>query len=169
MMRFFEKKPKQNDGFSLVEVIVSIAIILVAIISITGLFISLLNSSQKGLDLTNGLVVAESVMNQYLYDKQETAGGLYANLTDNTSSPFTGTTESDYGDELSHKTVYSYEIVCKDMKTTAPLNLKRLDVTVSWWRDPEKESEYKAGYGRLTVYISRLVYTSEKMEVIPEF
>lgn len=163
------KRSKLNNGYSLVELMLSMTIILIAMISIIGLFVTLFRSSQKGLDLTNGLVVAESVMNQYIYDKQEMAGGLYSNLTDNSASPVTGTTENDYGDELSHKTIYSYQIICRDVKTTAPLDLKKLDVTVSWWRDPEKESEYKTGYGRLTVHISRLVYTSEKMEVIPEF
>ena len=168
-MTDIKKIKKLYKGYSFLELMLSMTIILIAMISIIGLFVSLFKSSQKGLDLTNGMVVAESVMNQYIYDKQELSGGLYSNLTDNSASPFTGTTENDYGDELSHKTIYSYEIICRDVKTTAPLDLKKLDVTVSWWRDPAKESEYRTGYGRLTVHISRLVYTSEKMEVVPEF
>ncbi len=168
-MKDIVKRLKLNNGYSLLELMLSMTIILIAMISIIGLFVSLFKSSQKGLDLTNGLVIAESVMNQYIYDKQELSGGLFSNLTDNTASPETGTTETDYGSEFSHKTIYSYEIICRDVKTTAPLDLKKLDVTVSWWRDSAKESEYRSGYGKLTVHISRLVYTSEKMEVIPEF
>lgn len=166
---------KLNNGYSLLELILSMAIILVAMISIIGLFVTIFRSSQKGLDLTNGMVVAESVMNQYIYDKQEMTGGLYANLTDNTASPHTGKTKRDNPNEeelwpgFSHKTIYTYKVVCTDVKTTPPLDLKKLDVTVTWWRDPARESEYKTGYGRLTVHISRLVYTSEKMEVVPEF
>ena len=162
---------KNDNGFSLMELMLSMAIIVVALVSIIGLFISLFRSSQKGMDLTNGMIVAETVLNQYLYDKQGMLGGLYGNLIENVADPETGTTSDSelYGEDFKSRTIYTYEIICRDVKNSPPKDLKKIDVTVTWWRDPDKEGEYKSGYGRLVVKLSRLVYTSDELEVIPEF
>ena len=164
-------KAKNDDGFSLAELMLSMAMIVVALVSIIGLFISLFRSSQKGMDLTNGMIVAETVLNQYLYDKQGEPGGLFENLDENISSPDTGTTSDSalYGKDFKSRNIYSYEIVCRNVKDSDPKNLKKVDITVTWWRDANREGEYKSGYGRLTVKLTRLVYTSDQLEVIPEY
>jgi len=166
-----------NKGFSMVEVVISVAIIAAAMLLIMGLFLTMFTASQKGVDITNGLLIANSVMNEFLYDKQgigNMGNQLYNNLQD-TSSPITGTTleresgEYGFGKEFTKKTVYTYEITCRQVSGTSDQSLKRVDVKVWWWQDPKKAGRAKTGYGELSVTVSRLVYTGDQMEIVPEF
>ncbi|MCD4784384.1 MAG: type II secretion system GspH family protein [Candidatus Eremiobacteraeota bacterium] len=151
------KKPPEEKGFSLVELMIAVSIIATALLLFIGVFFSMFKSSQKGVDLTAGIVVAESALSEYLYDRQEMSGGLSTNLVDNVGSPITGTTTL-------NKTIFTYEITCQDVGTG---NLKKIDVVVWWWQDTALKKEFKSGYGKLNVSISRLIYSQNTMNIIP--
>lgn len=151
------KETPEEKGFSLIELMLAVSIIATALLLFIGVFLAMFKSSQKGVDLTAGTVVAESVLSQYLYDRQEMSGGLPVNLIDNVGSPVTGTATL-------NKTIFTYEITCQDVGTG---NLKKIDVIVWWWQDAGPRKEYKSGYGKLNVSISRLVYSLNTMNIIP--
>lgn len=149
----------QSRGFSLVELVFAIGALAVAFLMIVALFLSLFKSSQKSLDLTTGTLVAESAMAQYLYGLQEQPGGLADNLKDNTANPFRGSSRL-------NQTEYYYEILCNDLGTA---DLKKVSVRVWWWEEnPDRKENPRQGYGKLSVEISRIVYTDSKMEIIKQ-
>ena len=117
----------EKEGFSLIELMLAVSIIATSLLLFIGVFFAMFKSSQKGVDLTAGTVVAESVLAQYLYDRQEMSGGLPLNLVDNVGSPITGTTTL-------NKTIFTYEITCQDTGTG---NLKKIDVVVWWWQNTD--------------------------------
>ncbi|MCE1248390.1 MAG: type II secretion system GspH family protein [Firmicutes bacterium] len=151
------RKNSTLKGFSLIELVLAVSIVATALILFIGIFFAMFRASQKGVDLTAGTVVAESVLNQYLYDQQEKTGGLPVNLTDNSGSPYTGTTSL-------NKTIFTYEITCQDTDST---DLKRLDVQVWWWQSDATRQDNKEGYGKLHVKLTRMVFTRSKMAIIP--
>jgi type II secretory pathway pseudopilin PulG len=150
-------KKRTVSGFSLIELVLAVSIVATALLLFIGLFFTMFRASQKGVDLTAGTIVAESVLNQYLYDQQEKTGGLTVNLVDNSGSPYTGTTSL-------NKTIFTYEITCQDTDNT---DLKKVDVQVWWWQGDVAKQDNKEGYGKLNVKLTRLVFTRSKMAIIP--
>lgn len=157
---------EHTEGYSLMEVVFSIAIISAAILILVGLFTIMFRSSQKGVDLTIGTVVASSELAKYLYTQQEAPGGL-ENLDTDGFPPYRGTVTL-------NRTVFSYEIRSFSVGSHPDLeDLRKVDISVWWWQEtPESLSQefkpgFRPGYGRLNVKLSRIVYTKEKVRVVP--
>ncbi len=149
---------QEHKGYSLIEVVLSIAIISTAILILVGLFTIMFKSSQKGVDLTIGTVVASSELAKYLYTLQETPGLGLDSLDTDGDPPYRGTVTL-------NRTVFSYEI----KSFSAGPDLRKVDISVWWWQKaPDSFSqEFRTGYGRLNVKLSRIVYTKEKVRVVP--
>lgn len=146
---------KEFSGFSLVELMLAVMITTLVLLMFIGIFMSMLQSAQKGIDVTSGIIVAKSVMNRFLYDAQEKPGGLDINLYDTGNDAYKG-------EVWFNKTEYKYEISCKD---TGADELIKVNVRVWWWQGEVKE-EHRIGYGNLSTGISRVIFKGSKMEVI---
>ncbi len=130
-------------GFSFLELMVSICILASSIMLILGLFVHLFNASQKSVDLTAGTVVAESVLQKYLYDTPFPPQNL--------AIPYSGVVQL-------NNQAYIYTIYVQDINSS----LKRVDAVVTWWnRTPDRAS--KEGYGMLKTEISRLIYRNSRI------
>lgn len=69
MMKLLNKKQKNNGGFSLVELIVVIAIMVVLVAVLAPVFTKYIESSRKSTDVQNANSIAEAVLADYADQK----------------------------------------------------------------------------------------------------
>jgi type II secretory pathway pseudopilin PulG len=153
----------KNTGFSLVEVVLAIAIVATSLLLFIGVFLTMFRASEKGVDLTAATVVAESQLNKFLYWKQEQEGGLDGlGLVGDAVEP-------GGSGKVKHNTIeYTYEIKSRIADPAMP-NLRKVDVTVYWWGDDANPTvQTKTGYGNLHVTLSKLIYTKNTIALNPE-
>jgi len=123
---------------------VAIGILATALVLVIGVFMLGLTASQKGADLTAGTVVAEFIMDEYIY-------GI--DFTD-MPNPAAGTAiQAGAGTYSLNNTDYSYSIDVTSIDT----DLKKLDVVVWWWAQ-SPDDPGRQGFGQLKTTLSRLVY-----------
>lgn len=156
----------RQEGFSLSEVLLAIALISIALLALIGQSALLAHSSQKVDDRTVALDIGRSVVDRITKEalNDEPAGRLEEVWEqDSRTDPFeedaitVGFTEYSY-------TLYIYDVVnitSGQTLGTGPTGtenegtrLKRFDVKVEWWGG---ESQQRSGAGKLSVQSSKLV------------
>jgi type II secretory pathway pseudopilin PulG len=161
------KFPGQTKGFSMVELVFAIAVIATSLLLFVGIFFTMFRATQKGVDLTAGTVVAESKLASFLYNVQEHSESPYDTRFPNglDSLKDDGSVVDSGGEDL-NRVKFSYEIRSWKVSTDPALvNLRKVEITTWWWGDNNNPTvvQNKAGYGKLSVVISRLVYTKNKL------
>ncbi|MFP4498182.1 MAG: type II secretion system protein [Vulcanimicrobiota bacterium] len=142
-----KKRKTNNNGFSMMELILSLAIIGLALMFFMAVYFGLFKASQKGVDLTAGTTIAESELTQFMENLESNPAGLSSITT--VTFPVTGSSTL-------NTTVFDYEINGSVVPNTDG-NLYKVDIVVWWWAGDEEKAK-RQGYGRLSVRMSRLVY-----------
>ena len=162
---------KERYGFSLVELLVSVAIVATVLLYIIGIFTSGMKANRKSIDLTAGTLVAESVMTHELYgilsDDDKRAKFFNSSIYSSGSSCMEGT-------QNLNNTVFTYKLFVTDLPETfggSNNRLKKVDVQVWWWSDDVGEegggsgnnvNAFKQGYGVLSVGLTRIINEQTK-------
>jgi prepilin-type N-terminal cleavage/methylation domain-containing protein len=64
-----------RSGFSLIELMISMAILTTAILLMAGIFLSAIKTTHKGIDLSSGILVAKSVLSEEIHNIETGASG----------------------------------------------------------------------------------------------
>ena len=105
-MELLNKKQRNNGGFSLVELIVVIAIMVVLVAVLAPLFSKYIESSRRSTDVQNASSIAEAVMAD-VADGKITASDTYVVVTDNNVSAITKQPKTK-GDAVKADDTFSY-------------------------------------------------------------
>jgi hypothetical protein len=129
------------------EILMSIMLASVLIVSVLVVLTQLLAGAQKSSDLASGAVVAERLLNDIVNQPTLAAGG-----------PVQGMLRSGPAGEAATEFHYSTDIQSVD--SSNPVGLSYL-VTVDVWWTVDSPTQQKAGVGKLSTRLSRIVYRSE--------
>lgn len=142
------------SGFSLVELIISIAVIGTSVILVVGAFIVLVKGTQKASDLTSGSVAADGLLSQEIYQIMCVDSVRIAYFKDTTS--YRTPTLVRGGTYQLNNTLFLFKIYLQDIPLSAAnlhniqtdvngrsTPLKRLDVVV-WWDDLTSATQTQA-------------------------
>lgn len=158
-------RAKRQKGFTLIEIIASLAIIGLGLVGIMSLFPVGIDASKRAGDLTNATVLGQSVMNQIrsaakkgdlsLSDAKrlfETSGQVFKDFDSNFSPTKIIPVEDSYIPRVMAKsgeaTLYQFQVKFEDPPKTEKLDdlnrvgLQKVTVTVSWPPD-EEEIEFR--------------------------
>lgn len=122
---------KNKKGFSIVELLVSIAIISMIIVMTCILYSYMMKVSAKGVDISIGTQVAENKLNEIAGDDSNES--LRKNISSvSPSKPFVTT-----GVDKTGKTDYYWLVKISSVSGTnySKMNLFFVDVIVFWWAD----------------------------------
>lgn len=167
-----DKKTKLNSsgrigGFSLIELLISMSIIATALVFLIGVFTTGMRANRKSVDLTAGVLVAESIISQELYGilqddtKREV---FFNNSTSSTTVPYV------QGVRYNNNTKFTYKMFVSNVDSIGEGTdnaMKKIDVQVWWWNNEEatteEEKSFRAGYGIVSVGLTRLVNQQSKL------
>jgi Tfp pilus assembly protein PilV len=145
---------RNRAGMSLAEVMLAVGLLGLILVAVIGLFHSLLSSTSKSGDLTAATVLAQHRLNELVAQQPQ-------NLT---------TYGLDFPAEVVTKGLYTHDSkTSTDFYTQAEPELLYIDnkvgkayylqVTVFWWTaDNSKTTATRAGHGKQSVTIGRMVY-----------
>ncbi|MDO5296702.1 MAG: type II secretion system protein [bacterium] len=160
---------KKTQGFTILELMISMSIISIALVFLIGVFTTGLRANRKSVDLTAGTLVAEEIISQELYgiladaDKSKTFFGE-GSTTDTNKLYVQGT-------KYHNNTKFTYKMFISDVKNMGDKDnankIKKVDVQVWWWNDEGQEpsatqESFRAGYGVVSVGLTRLVNQQSK-------
>jgi Tfp pilus assembly protein PilE len=149
-------------GFTLAELLVSLFLVSVSVLSVVAMGISTLRAQQKDTDRPLGTLAAERVLNERIYAVQsDTLANRNAWwATDHSASPWL------VGNLTVNQTEYDYNLYTTTISDTAGVKLgsgnpsfnglKKVDVVVTWWNG----SKGQTGYGQMQVTKTALVNRS---------
>ena len=156
-------------GFSIMELLISMSIIATVLVFLIGVFTTGMRANRKSVDLTAGVLVAESVISQELY-------GILADPYNSDAffkSNYSASSEYVKGTRYNNNTKFTYKMFVKDVtnigdsgSSGAKNAMKKVDVQVWWWNDEkngEPADDWRAGYGVVSVGLTRLVNQQSKM------
>lgn len=161
------KERSVRQGFSLLEVVVSVGILAVGILTIIALFTQLLRASQKSSDSSLGVLAAESVLNKTISDILNDTGVVSRTDFWNGNSPPDSPIE---GSLKAGQTLMTYRITYQTLVDTAgdelgddlPENrVKKVDI-ILWW-GTDDPSETRVGYGQLSTSASRIINEQDEI------
>ncbi|MBS2034465.1 type II secretion system protein [bacterium] len=137
-------------GYTLGEVVLAMALLLVFIVFLIGLFLRLFQSSTKGLDSSIALGIAESVLSQVNDASPSTWPTLMGNQGVINRDP---------------RTTAEFVTECAFTQPSLPPDAVEMgdiyEVTVAvYWMDQSRSVGNRRDYGRQSVRLSRLVYVS---------
>lgn len=163
-------------GFSLVEVMVSICILAMVLLYVIGVFTTGMRANRKSVDLTAGILVAESVLTHEMH-------GILNYDSDKRNAMFSDSASSSEpfvtGTQHINNTVFTYKIFVSNVGSADDIfnktsnHLKKVDVQVWWWNDSiatdgstttsgtgteaDRAKSFRDGYGVLSVGLTRLI------------
>ncbi len=128
----------RNRGFSIVEVVLSIAIMSVTIVMVCAMYTFMMRVSQKGFNVSVGTNVADRLMNELASQKGSKLNTL---LIENHLSGFRAC-----GNELVGDSPYYYILEVKPLPNPySSRNIVRVDLVVFWWTDNTFDAELAKG------------------------
>lgn len=139
-------------GLTVAEIVLSLALLLLVMVSVIGLFTKLLASTTKTTDLTAGTIFAQRVMERAVRAGPPGWGG----------SGVTALGQTDvYTHDIDNQTTFLYRVIPAVMYSPPELPLRmgtlyNIDVLVYWWVDDPDRA--RAGMGRLSFMTSQTVY-----------
>lgn len=138
-----------NGAFTLAEVIISLALTVIVVLTLLGLGLTALQGNRKSTDLVAGQMAAEQELRELLYDAKANATAPLWSVNSRTApyqvDPLTlsGTTYK----------IYTY---ASDVTIVPPpyRGLKKVECIATWWDAP---SGARTGYGVLQASASQFV------------
>lgn len=148
-------------GFSIIELIISLAILSSVGLLVMATLTRMLKPSQKAADLSAGVVVAQSVIEEEVHAILSDTGAISkASFWTNNAppaSPITGNITvggTDYSYQMEYQTVID-QITGDPLGGTDPeRQVKKVDITVWWWNSNADDA--REGYGQLQTQASQL-------------
>lgn len=145
-----------RKGFSLIELMIAVAIMASAIILVVGVFVAGMKATQKSADLTAGVIVGEFALQGYvqgIFDKN------FDTLIGNISGTYT-----------LNNVIFAYQIDVTDVdvdnsKAPPVVKMKNLVVTVSWWggdSNAARGAGDEVSFGMLKTSLSRMIYRNSR-------
>ena len=135
-------------GYSLGEVVIALALMMVLLVFVSGLFLRLFQSSTKGLDASIALQMAESTM-------------IQAKDADPSSWPSLAGSRQVTNRDTQSTHEFVTEVVASNPPITSNAMGEVYELTVAvYWMDQATNPASRLGYGRQCVRLSRLVYVS---------
>ena len=143
---------KATPAFSLLETLVSVAIVTIALLVVAGVFISILSAGAKNSDAEAGVLIAQSQLNQAVYNLTDSASLplAYAYAVPTLAYPPTNVTINNQ--------VFSYNITLQNVSVPGPVVAKNglfLCSIQMWWASDA--SGVRQGQGKTSTSMSRLV------------
>ncbi|MCL5774268.1 MAG: prepilin-type N-terminal cleavage/methylation domain-containing protein [Firmicutes bacterium] len=145
----------RRKGFSLIELMIAVAIMASAIILVVSVLVAGMKATQKSADLTTGIIVGEFALQGYvqgIFDRN------FDTLIGNISGTYT-----------LNNTIYTYQIDVTDIdidnsKAPPVVKMKNLLVTVSWWGGDSGATRTgdEVSFGMLKTSLSRMVYRNSR-------
>jgi hypothetical protein len=131
----------------------AIGLLVMILLTLIGVTMSALRSSEKAALLGPATQVSESIMNRTLYQvANDLPAGTKASFwAASGPAPWRGPTGETIG-----AVNYEYAIYANTVDGAGNNRLKKVDVVVWWWNSRSSNSS-RQGYGRLQVQASRLV------------
>lgn len=151
-------------GFTVAEVLLTLALMTMAILALMGLSFSSLKATTKSADVTRGVQVAQQYLDRIIEQAlADQPAGMRASFFDQ-DIPGQPWRTVDIPLGQTRFTVKLFVQTVQDSSTGASLGgaagagnrLKKVDAVVSWW-DGDGQSQGRAGYGRLQTQLSQLV------------
>ncbi|MBT9582151.1 type II secretion system protein [bacterium] len=133
-------------AYTLGEVVVALALMLVVTVFVIGLFLKLFQSSTKNLDSSIALEMAESVLSQ-------------AKDADPASWPTLVGTQNVYNRDAQATTEFVTKLASTQLDSNPMGEMYELAVEV-YWMDQANNASNRRDYGRQSVLVSRFVYVS---------
>ena len=134
-------------GFTIAEILLSLGLLAVVLLTLLGLATQALQSNRKNLDTAGGQLVADQALERAVYDaEQSSSAPVWA--VNSLTVPMS-TTIVTLG-----TTPYSVTLYANDSLTVASKRLKRIRARVVWADAPNG----KAGQGQFQVEAARLVH-----------
>lgn len=134
-------------GFTIAEVLLSLGLLTVVLLTLLGLATQALQSNRKNLDTAAGQLVADQALERIVYDAEQSASAAVWGINSLTV-PMSSTIVT------MGSTPYNVTLYANDSLAVAGRRLKRVRATVIWADAPNG----KAGQGRLQVEAARLVH-----------
>lgn len=134
-------------GLTMAEILISIMLASVVIVSVLVVLTQLMAGAQKSSDLASGSIVAERLLNDIV--NQPTLAP---------SGPVQGVLRSGQAGEAT--TEFHYSTDTQALDSSNPIGVSYL-VTVDVWWTVDSATQQKAGVGKLSTRLSRVVYRSE--------
>jgi type II secretory pathway pseudopilin PulG len=166
---------RRARGFSMGELLIAVALLGLVIVTVIGLFVTLMNGSTKGLDQTVALDIAQNELDfcagsapaKWLALNNGTLGLSETHTVTDPRSPipfYWVLTPTELSEPSGVTGAAAYDFAAHP-KTNAMGDMYRLDMDVYWWPDAAKTSVInvtsiasRGGMGRLSVHLSRIVY-----------
>lgn len=145
---------RRQTGMSLAEVMLSVALLGLILVSVIGLFHSLLSSTSKSGDLTAATVLAQQKLNQMVADQPRNLS-IYG-----TDFPTDIITDGIYTHDTQTATEF-YSRATPELLYTDPAIGKAyyVEITVYWWTaDKQTVTATRGGHGRQFIKMGRMVY-----------
>ena len=122
---------KKRTGFSIVELLISIAIVSMVIVMVCILYSYMMKVSSKGVDISIGTQIAENKINEITSDESNES------LRKNISSVSSGNAYVTTGVDKTGNTDYYWLLKITSVSGTnySKMNLFFVDVLVFWWAD----------------------------------
>ena len=142
---------RQARGFSMLEIILAIALIAIAVLVLMGLATTALSARQKSLDTEAARQVAQAQLQRVIRSalNDSPSGSRRRLFGHNSEAPL------ESGSSTTGVTEFSYSVFAKSLTVgAAPNRLAQVRVEVWWWGDKDQS---RAGMGRLRYEISQLV------------
>lgn len=136
-----------RTGFTIAEVLLSLGLLTVVLLTLLGLATQALQSNRKNLDTAAGQLVADQALERAAYDAEQSASAAIWSI--NSLTVPVSTTTVTMGSVPYNVTLYA-----NDSLAVAGRRLKRIRARVVWADAPSG----KAGQGQLRVEAARLVH-----------
>ena len=125
---------KKTQGFSIIELLISMSIISIALVFLIDVFTTGMKANRKSVDLTAGTLVAEEIISQELYgilSDNDKSNAFFAKNDDKV--------EYVKGVKYHNNTKFTYKMFISDVKNMGDADnsnkMKKVDVQVWWWND----------------------------------
>lgn len=146
------KLGRRQDGLTLAEIVISLALLASLTVVVIGLFSKMLSSGGKQAEQGVARRLADKVLTKAVRQGPPGWGGAGTNYED--------TVELKSGrSELTTK--YTYQVQVDHVRSTDLGDLKRVQVQVTWWPDATDGDNMRMDRGRLSLNVDQLVYTGK--------
>ncbi len=141
----------RSQGFSLLELVLSIGLLALVLLFVIASFTTLLNGGRKNVDLTAANFVADALVQKMQADSTFLQNAL--------SGSIAGSEQGQKEKDLNN-VVYEYTVSANSIPITSTpaQSLYQVNVEVWWWGN---QAQKKLGFGKLYTRLTRIFYEAQ--------